>query len=331
LLAISLMLAATTGVQAQSTRNDVGVNVTPTTFNFTLPPVVPASRGLVSCPPVGAVAAAFTGATTQDGRIFRDAMPSVCPSKVYPGIFGAGAQFNFETFSYANTSAAAACVTVNFNPDTVGTTPCTTNAHASAYLGSYDPTNQATNFVGDVGSSVAQPFLFEVPAGQNMVLVVSNTSAAAICDFGFEVINLPCTSGTPTLAVSTVALDFGGQAVGASSNRTLTVSNVGTAALQVTGIAAPTAPFSVVGGTCGAVPFSLAAAASCTVDYRFTPAAGGAFANAVAITSDGGNITVNLSGRGVVAIPLNALTGWNSVLLLSLLGLSTLVLVRRRA
>ena len=147
--------------------------------------------------PSGVITTSFTGANTQDGRIFRDAIPSACPNKVYPGQFGVGTTFNFETFTYPNTSNAAACVTVNFDPDTAGTTPCGTNAHASAYIGSYDPNNQATNFVGDVGSSLAQPFSFEVPANSDMVVVVTNTSSAAICDFSLEVVNLPCTAVAP--------------------------------------------------------------------------------------------------------------------------------------
>jgi hypothetical protein len=146
--------------------------------------------------PTGVTTSSFGGVNTQSGRIFRDAIPSACPSKVYPGIFNAGTTYNYESFTYSNTSAAAACVTVNFDPNT-GTTPCGTNAHASAYLGTYDPANQGTNYVGDVGSSVTQPFSFEVPANSDMVLVVTNTASAAICDFTFEVVNLPCTAVAP--------------------------------------------------------------------------------------------------------------------------------------
>lgn len=191
-LALLLVVALVPSVGAQ-TPNDVNqsaVGGPGLVGPFTTAPV----NGVPSCPE-GPVSTAFTGATTQLGRIFRDAVASSCPSKVYPGLFNAATTYNYETFTYSNTDAAAACVTVNFDPDTVGATPCTTNAHASAYIGSYDPNNQATNFVGDVGSSLAQPFSFEVPAGQDMVLVVTNTSAQATCTFGFEVINLPCTPG----------------------------------------------------------------------------------------------------------------------------------------
>lgn len=195
---ISLLFGLVAGLFVVSTANadlvpvnDVGISVAP---HQSLIVGTPTPQGGAICPN-GPVLASFTGANTQDGRIFRDAIPSVCPIKAYPGIFGNGTTYNYETFTYANTDAAPACVTVNFDPDTAGATPCATNAHASAYIGSYDPANQATNFVGDVGSSLAQPFSFQVPGGQNMVLVVTNTSSAAVCDFAFEVVALPCTTG----------------------------------------------------------------------------------------------------------------------------------------
>lgn len=192
-IALLLAVALVPAVGAQ-TANDVNQAVS-SSHTLSGPFFAPEVTGAPSCPPAGVVSATFTGATTQDGRIFRDAIPSVCPTKAYPGIFGNGTTFNYETFTYQNTSAAAACVTVNFDPDTVGASPCATNAHMSAYIGSYNPANQAANFVGDVGSSLAQPFSFEVPASSSMVLVVTNTSAAAVCTFGFEVLNLPCEEG----------------------------------------------------------------------------------------------------------------------------------------
>ena len=143
--------------------------------------------------PNGVFNETFTGLNVQSGRIFRDGVASVCPGKAYPGVFNVGTNYNFETFTFPNTSNAAACVTVNFDPN-AGATPCGTNAHASAYIGSYDPLNQGTNFVGDVGSSTTQPFSFEVPASSNLVLAVTNTAGTAICDFSFEVVNFPCTN-----------------------------------------------------------------------------------------------------------------------------------------
>jgi hypothetical protein len=154
--------------------------------------------------PLESVVSGFSGSFTQDGRIFRDGIPSACPSKVYPGGFGAGTTFNYETYTYTNPTPNAACITVNFNPDTAGATPCGPNAHASAYLGSYDPTNQAANYVGDVGSSLTQAFSFEVPGDTDFLVVVTNTSAAATCTFGFDIVGIPCEQQPSVLEVPTV-------------------------------------------------------------------------------------------------------------------------------
>ena len=167
-LAAALALAAT-GVHAQS-YNDNGSPVNGSGINID-GPYVPSGGPIC---PSGPVVSAFTGATTQLGRIFRDGVAATCPIKAYPGIFSATATFNYESYTYSNTSAAAACVTVNFDPDTAGASPCATNAHMSAYVGSYDPNNQGTNFLGDVGSSLAQPFSVEIAANSDIVLVVTN-------------------------------------------------------------------------------------------------------------------------------------------------------------
>ena len=115
----------------------------------------------------------------QDGRIFRDGIPSVCPSKIYPGDFNLGTGHRFEEFQLFNSSASAVCATIEFNPETPAAgTACGANAHVSAYIGEYDPANQAVGFVGDVGSSATRPFLFEVPANSMVTLVVTTTDAA---------------------------------------------------------------------------------------------------------------------------------------------------------
>jgi len=144
------------------------------------------------------VTGAFTGGTTQMGRIFRDGIPSACPSKAYPGVFNPATTYNVETHSFPN-AGATTCVEIAFDPN-AGATPCGTNAHASAYLNAYDPGNQAANFIGDVGSSVTQSFFVEVPAGETLIVVVSNTAAQAICDYAFDVIGLTVgVAGTSTV------------------------------------------------------------------------------------------------------------------------------------
>ncbi len=48
------------------------------------------------------------------------------------------------------------------------------------------------------------------------------------------------------------------------------------------------------------------------------------------INSDGGDSTVNITGTGVVAIPLNTLSSLGLGLMLGLFGITTLVLLRRK-
>jgi hypothetical protein len=132
------------------------------------------------------VSATINGAgPLQLGRLFRDGTPSACPSKVYPGLLNAATSYGYNVHSYTIEGGASTCLTVNFDPNSGGT-PCGTNAHMSAYIGGYDPANQAANYVGDVGSSVTQPFAFTVPAGATFKLVVTNTASAATCTYQFS-------------------------------------------------------------------------------------------------------------------------------------------------
>jgi hypothetical protein len=126
----------------------------------------------------GSLNAAFS---LQLGRISRNGIASACPSKVYPGPFGAANSYAFNTHTFTNSSGSPACLTVNFNTGT-----CLFNAHASAYLGSYSPTNQSAGYVGDVGSSITQPFSFTVPGSATFLIVVTNTSSAATCNYQFS-------------------------------------------------------------------------------------------------------------------------------------------------
>jgi len=121
----------------------------------------------------------------QLGRVFRDAIPSSCPGKAYPGIFNPGTQHVYREYAFTNSSSSPACITVHFDPD-AGADPCAFGAHANAYLGSYDPSNQSAGFLGDVGSSIKDSFSFEVPGGADYLVVVQSTAGAVSCTFEFS-------------------------------------------------------------------------------------------------------------------------------------------------
>lgn len=159
---------------------------------------------LLACDPIAIAGALGSGSPdwpsttqTQSVRLFRDAIPSTCAGKACPGTFSAGT-FTTDAYTFSNDSGAPACVTVNFDPNT-GAGPCGTAVHAIAYLGTYDPTNICLNYIGDVGSSVTQPFSFTVPAGQAFIIVIgANSSGGGIgCTYAFSVVGDICGEGGP--------------------------------------------------------------------------------------------------------------------------------------
>ena len=103
-------------------------------------------------------------------------------------------------------------------------------------------------------------------------------------------------SATPSLAVTPqITTDFGSVSVGASADRSFTVTNTGGAAL--TGTVASATPFSIVSG--GA--FTLSPGTSQTVVARFSPPAAGSFANTVLFNSNASTAARSVTGSGAAA------------------------------
>lgn len=200
-LAAALLLIA--GAALAQTPNDVGTNPEPI-------PLVPGDPqggtipGCETCPPTGQQFFTFNPANTQLGRIFRDGIASTCANKAYPGPFNPGTTYLWGAETYHNFGPGA-CITVNWLVDTGGAN-CGTNAHGHVYSPTYDPANQSANFLGDVGSSVTQPFMVTVPADADFVVVGTNTSSAAACTYGYEIINVPCQTD-PSLCEIPVELE----------------------------------------------------------------------------------------------------------------------------
>lgn len=102
------------------------------------------------------------------------------------------------------------------------------------------------------------------------------------------------------LGVSPATLAFGAVNVGdTSAAQTVTLSNSGGSPLTVSSLTAATAPFALVGGTCGGVPITLAAGANCTLQYSFSPTAAGPAAQSLTANAGAaGSGSVALSGTG---------------------------------
>lgn len=102
----------------------------------------------------------------------------------------------------------------------------------------------------------------------------------------------------PVIAVTPEALDFGPVMVGQSKSLTLTVQNVGTAPLTVTGIASESFVFTLSGAL---VPFTLSSQASQTITVRYTPPDRSEHTGRLTITSNDPErptVLVALTGRG---------------------------------
>jgi sugar lactone lactonase YvrE len=163
---------------------------------------------------------------------------------------------------------------------------------------------ETDNCVGQViqpnsSCAVNVTFLPTLVASEGATLTIANTANSPL------VINLAGTgvAATPAVTLSSTSLTFNGQTVGTSSTaQTVTLTNSGTAALNITSIA--------VGGTnnadfgetnnCGT---SLGASAICTINVTFTPAASGARSASITITDSaaGSPQTISLSGSGSTA------------------------------
>jgi hypothetical protein len=103
--------------------------------------------------------------------------------------------------------------------------------------------------------------------------------------------------GTATL--SPEQIDFGAIATGSSKTIALTVTNTGNLSMNITGITAPSSPFSV--SYTGTPPISLLPGTSYTINVTFSPATANNYSSSFVIQTNAtnGNRTVNLQGVGV--------------------------------
>ena len=86
---------------------------------------------------------------------------------------------HYDSYTFTNTTGATQCVTMDTNTACTGTN----FIFIGAYLGSFDPNNICTNWIGDSGSARIriQPFQVNVDNGQTFVVVVSEVTPDAGC------------------------------------------------------------------------------------------------------------------------------------------------------
>jgi hypothetical protein len=143
------------------------------TFSFSLP--------TCGCPTQTVSGALAAGDTTQTGRMGRDGVANSCAfPKACPGaIAGDTAQHRYDLYTFTN-GPTATCATITT------TTNCTVAPNqiiTVAYLGSFNPANLCTNYLGDPGGSPTptNSFKVNVPANGILVINVQEITAGAGC------------------------------------------------------------------------------------------------------------------------------------------------------
>jgi alpha-tubulin suppressor-like RCC1 family protein len=105
-------------------------------------------------------------------------------------------------------------------------------------------------------------------------------------------------TGSPTGSANPTSVPFGGQSVQTTSpEATVTLTNVGTGPLEVSGVAVSNAVFART-HNCTALTLGQ----SCTATVTFTPTAAGAAAANLTFTTIAGNVVVPLTGTGEMSL-----------------------------
>jgi hypothetical protein len=203
---------------------------TPTrTATFTATPTATSTPCLVA-----SVSGAITGYDPlQVGHLLRDGVPSSCLlPKPNPGL-SSNVPVRYDAYTYANTTGGPACVTVSLNASA-----CQSAIFSAAYLGSFDPSNPAANYLADMGASTnsAGSYSFSVPSGSTYTVVVHEVNQNAGCSAYIMTVTTRCETvftatptvthtGTPTPAITPTAV--------LTSTRTNTPTNTPSASTPV--------------------------------------------------------------------------------------------------
>ena len=173
---------------------------------------------------------------------------------------------------------------------------------------------------GSATTNSSGKFSFVVPGGRAYAV------APSLCGYTFNpptqsfknlttnrTANFSGTGLLPVASPSTSSINFGSQSAGvASGKQAVVLTNTGNGPLTLTDVAivgANAADFSET-NTCGTLPASIAAGATCTASLVFSPSMAGAEAAALTFTdnsngADGSTQNVALAGTGIVSISIS--------------------------
>ena len=104
----------------------------------------------------------------------------------------------YDSYTIVNPVNTATCAVISI------TSGCGTNIFYAAYLGSFDPANIQSNYLGDPGASFSGTATFSVniPANGSIVLVIHEVSATGCANYSVQV-QLPVNAPSVTVTEST--------------------------------------------------------------------------------------------------------------------------------
>jgi len=163
-------------------------------------------------------------ALTNVDRMSRNGIAGQCGApQLCGGAYNATGPYRYDMHVFTNSSNFARCYRVYLD------TTCEDAISASAYVGSYQPTNVCQNFLAEMGnipSKTFDSFSFIVPAATNFVVVVNEVFGGFGCDYTLVITGDQCPR--PVLNItpassSSVKLDWTTTAVGYQLERTNTL------------------------------------------------------------------------------------------------------------
>jgi len=134
------------------------------------------------------------------------------------------------------------------------------------------------------------------------LFIYSDDPDASVVDVELSGTGIP--TPAPDISVSPVSLDFGSVIIGNTSPQTVTVTNAGSAPLNVGTLAVTGSDYSIANDSCSGS--AVAVSGNCTVDVVFAPSSEGAGTGTLSIPSDDPdtpNVDVALSGTGEAPQP----------------------------
>jgi hypothetical protein len=171
-----------------------------------------------------------------------------------------------------------------------------TASNGNVYYGRTTNWNLTGVATGSTATTTDMTVPTGLPAGTYQLSVSANGIQSAPVTFSYS-------TAAPAVTLSTTSLSFSSTQVGSTSTMPVTITNSGTATLNVSAISQTGANASLFSHTsnCGGNP--LAPGASCTVQVTFAPTASGSFSATMNITDNAGNSpqSVALSGTATTS------------------------------